>query len=150
MKMINQFTGSYSFLSNFYLSPIVYENRVYKTVEHFYQASKTDDLILKTQIIDCESPADAKAMGKKVPLITEWLQKRDSVMETGLDLKFAIPDLKNQLLSTGDAELIEGNFWHDTYWGVDLRTGQGFNILGKMLMKLRYRLTMDQIQGSLI
>ena len=36
-----------------------------------------------------------------------------------------------------DAELIEGNTWHDTFWGVDLKTGEGENHLGKILMALR-------------
>ena len=33
------------------------------------------------------------------------------------------PHLARFLVETGDAELIEGNSWHDTFWGVDLKTG---------------------------
>lgn len=34
-----------------------------------------------------------------------------------LNLKFRQHlDLGNLLIATGDAELIEGNHWHDTYW----------------------------------
>jgi predicted NAD-dependent protein-ADP-ribosyltransferase YbiA (DUF1768 family) len=44
-------------------------------------------------------------------------------------------DLKELLLATGDHELIEGNKWHDTFWGVC--DGIGQNYLGKILMEIR-------------
>lgn len=39
------------------------------------------------------------------------------------------------LINTGDAELIEGNSWGDTFWGEC--NGIGENNLGKILMKIR-------------
>ena len=50
------------------------------------------------------------------------------------------PKLGEQLLSTGNADLIEGNTWNDRYWGVDVRSGAGENHLGKILMKVRSEL----------
>ena len=47
-------------------------------------------------------------------------------------------DLKEKLLKTGNAILIEGNWWNDTYWGVC--NGIGENNLGKILMKIREEL----------
>lgn len=47
----------------------------------------------------------------------------------------AHPDLTELLLVTGDAELIEGNTWGDTTWGVC--RGKGENLLGKILMAVR-------------
>lgn len=47
------------------------------------------------------------------------------------------PRLAKRLLSTKDMELIEGNTWNDTYWGIDLRSMDGQNRLGKILMKIR-------------
>ena len=47
------------------------------------------------------------------------------------------PHLKEKLLATGDRELVEGNWHGDKYWGVCLRTGEGNNHLGRMLMELR-------------
>ena len=38
------------------------------------------------------------------------------------------------------AEIIEGNYWHDTFWGVDEETGVGENNLGKILMEVRANL----------
>ena len=42
------------------------------------------------------------------------------------------------LIKTGDQELIEGNYWNDTYWGVCKGVGQ--NKLGKILMRVREEL----------
>jgi predicted NAD-dependent protein-ADP-ribosyltransferase YbiA (DUF1768 family) len=46
------------------------------------------------------------------------------------------------LLETGDAELIEGNDWGDTFWGVC--GGKGNNFLGKLLMEVRKELRSAQ------
>ena len=54
------------------------------------------------------------------------------------------PKLKEQLLSTGDAILIERNTWNDRYWGVDIRSGVGKNHLGKILMKIRSELKANE------
>ena len=45
------------------------------------------------------------------------------------------PELGKLLLGTKDEELIEGNDWDDTFWGVC--NGVGENHLGKTLMKIR-------------
>ena len=47
------------------------------------------------------------------------------------------PLLAKRLLETGDCMLQEGNYWKDLFWGVDLKTGEGENHLGKILMELR-------------
>jgi len=48
------------------------------------------------------------------------------------------PDLAAKLIATGDEELVEGNTWGDTYWGVCRGVGQ--NKLGKILMNVRQEL----------
>jgi predicted NAD-dependent protein-ADP-ribosyltransferase YbiA (DUF1768 family) len=53
-----------------------------------------------------------------------------------LRIKFTDTDLKNQLINTGTKELIEGNWWNDTFWGIS--KGIGENWLGKTLMAIRY------------
>jgi hypothetical protein len=58
-------------------------------------------------------------------------------MSQGLIKKFSNPGLKSKLLETQDSILVEGNIWGDTFWGVDIRTNQGRNTLGILLMKLR-------------
>lgn len=60
------------------------------------------------------------------------------VMRDLLQQKFSNGILREQLLATGDQELIEGNTWGDTFWGVC--NGEGQNVLGKMLMNIREEL----------
>jgi predicted NAD-dependent protein-ADP-ribosyltransferase YbiA (DUF1768 family) len=54
--------------------------------------------------------------------------------------KFKNSKLREQLLATGGQELLEGNWWGDTWWGVDIDTGKGENHLGKILMQIRNEL----------
>ena len=48
--------------------------------------------------------------------------------------------LTQKLLQTGDMPIEEGNAWNDTFWGVDIRTGEGENHLGEILMQVRKEL----------
>ena len=59
-----------------------------------------------------------------------------------LRLKFRQnPRLRECLLSTQDAVLVEGNTWHDNYWGNcrcrKCRRHKGLNRLGRLLMQVR-------------
>ena len=56
-------------------------------------------------------------------------------MKNLLLIKFKNSELRDKLISTNDKELIEGNTWRDTFWGV--YRGKGKNILGKLLMSVR-------------
>jgi hypothetical protein len=55
--------------------------------------------------------------------------------------KFAIPELRQQLIDTGDARIIEGNTWGDVFWGVC--KGKGENHLGRLIESIR-----ESINGS--
>jgi len=132
--MIKEFQGSYRFLSNFYPCRIVYEGIAYLSVEAFYQAQKTFSVVRKREISQMR-PGQAKRAGRDLVLRYDWEEIKLEVMEKGLRLKFADPDLKALLLETGVQELIEGNYWGDEFWGV--YNGKGQNNLGKLLMKVR-------------
>jgi predicted NAD-dependent protein-ADP-ribosyltransferase YbiA (DUF1768 family) len=89
-----------------------------------------------------QSPSEAKAAGNRNGILkdfdpVEWELRKDKVMEELLRIKFQNPDLKNLLAQTGNAKLIEGNTWGDTYWGVDVVTGVGANKLGVLLERIR-------------
>jgi predicted NAD-dependent protein-ADP-ribosyltransferase YbiA (DUF1768 family) len=60
-------------------------------------------------------------------------------MLTLLREKFRDWNLRDRLLNTGDAILIEGNTWHDTYWGhcICPRCHGGANFLGILLTQVR-------------
>ena len=133
--LIGPFTGPYRFLSNFAEIEIRLPDGTYPTVEHAFQASKTDDLAERAHVRAAPTPAGAKKRGKKVRLRPDWETVKVSIMEGLVRQKFADPALREQLLATGDEELVEINTWNDRFWGVC--KGKGQNNLGKILMKVR-------------
>jgi ribA/ribD-fused uncharacterized protein len=108
---------------------------LFPTIEHYYQAMKSERPQDWINIAKISTPGGAKQAGKKLILRPNWEQTKLEFMENGLRAKFQIPELKEKLLATGTAELVEGNYWNDTFWGVC--KGVGENHLGKLLMKIR-------------
>lgn len=135
MGNITSFSGRNRFLSNFVRSPIEFEGIRYPTVEHFFQAQKTTNRERQQWIAEAETPSLAKRRGRTVHLRPGWESIKESIMLQGLRLKFIGTPFQQMLLNTGDAELIEGNTWGDTYWGVCNDVGE--NKLGKLLMQVR-------------
>jgi N-glycosidase YbiA len=135
---IKSFRGAYRFLSNFYPCSVSYNERKYPSVEHAYQAAKSPhDPAYQAKIlrIPADEAGQAKALGQSVTLREDWEDVRIDIMLDLIRQKFRHPKLRIQLKSTDEAELIEGNYWFDTFWGVC--NGHGENHLGKILMKVR-------------
>lgn len=147
-ETINSFTGDYRFLSNFYPCQVELDGRTYPSTEHAYQAAKTLKLDERKPFYKSPLPTagEAKKLGRKLTLRSDWEGVKLSVMEGLLRQKFNQPELKEKLLETGDATLVEGNTWGDTFFGVDKRKG-GQNHLGKLLMKIRNEHA-KQLSGS--
>ena len=133
--MIDKFDGEYAFLSNYSASPFRIDYILFPTMEHYFQANKADNQNDYLHIAYAPTPGEAKRLGRKIQLRSDWEEIKDKVMLTGLRKKFADPELRNLLLATGNEELVEGNYWGDTYWGVC--NGVGQNKLGKLLMQVR-------------
>jgi len=135
--VIDRFHNEYAFLSNFYPSPIYVEGLRYPSVEHAYQAAKTDDPLHREVIRSMPTAVSAKRFGRSgtITLIAGWDNKRMEVMTYLLGLKFSAPSLRVKLLATYPHELVERNVWKDVYWGI--YNGKGENHLGKLLMTLR-------------
>jgi N-glycosidase YbiA len=71
------------------------------------------------------------------PTRPDWFDIRVSKMRDAVMVKFAAnPDIRQQLVETGDEELIEGNDRGDRFWGV-APDGNGENMLGHILMDTR-------------
>lgn len=134
--MINSFSGYNRFLSNFYEVDVFFDGDLYPSVEHAYQAAKTDDLEYRQLIKKALTPAKAKSIGRVVPLRDNWEFSKLDIMKDLLQQKFSQEPFKTKLLATGDKQLIEGNYWGDIFWGQDLQ-GKGLNHLGKLLMEVR-------------
>lgn len=134
---IDHFRGEYAFLSNFWEAPVLYQDLIYGSNEAAFQAQKCRTQYEKYAFTEMR-PARAKKEGRMVDLRSDWEAVKVTVMEEIVRAKFTQnEDLKWRLLATGDACLEEGNTWHDTFWGVDARTGEGLNHLGRILMKVR-------------
>jgi len=139
--VIREFRGRYHFLSNFFPSAIVVDGIRFPTVEHAFAAAKTHDLDAKKRIAVAATPGAAKYAGRRVALRSDWEVVKTDVMLEMLRVKFAShPNLAAMLLDTGEAQLFESNRWNDRVWGVDVRTGEGENRLGKLLMQVRAEL----------
>lgn len=139
-NLVDSFQGEYRFLSNFWPASVVFEGVTYPSVEHAYVASKTLDVIARRDIPNMAAGA-AKRYGRKLRIRSDWTEVRVSLMRDFVRQKFAAPLLAAQLIATAPAELIEGNTWGDTFWGVCGSKGE--NNLGKILMQVR-----DQLIGA--
>lgn len=134
---IRSFSGRYDFLSNFYEHSFRWSGDVWRTAEHAFQAAKAAEPIDYFRIREAATPGKAKRMGRHCGIKPGWDASRVSVMADIVRAKFMDPVLRKKLLDTADAELVEGNGWGDTFWGVDLVTGEGQNQLGTILMATR-------------
>jgi ribA/ribD-fused uncharacterized protein len=132
---ITQFSGKHAFLSNFCPAPIWIDEMLFTSAEHAYQAAKTLDASERRKIQRLTTPSEAKRAGRTVTLRADWEEVKLDVMLDILRKKFSHTHQRQQLLDTGDRELIEGNWWGDTFWGVC--KGEGENHLGRLLMQVR-------------
>jgi ribA/ribD-fused uncharacterized protein len=148
---IKSFSGEYSFLSNFYPAKVIYMGVLFPTVEHAYVAAKnpTRDFVLSIAALPVTKAAVAKKMGQRTKIRSDWDQVKLSIMETLLRQKFNEGELQKALIGTDNDQLIEGNWWHDNFWGgcnckkcTDIPK---YNHLGKLLMQIRSDLTNELV-----
>jgi hypothetical protein len=139
---INCFDGTeYEFLSNFHPAQVIHNGFFYSSTEAAYQASKSLDPKVWERFATFDEPNYAKRMGQKIKCRDDWPEVKYQIMYDLVKQKFMRhPKLAKQLLDTGDAILIEGNWWHDTEWGVcncKACGNVGQNWLGRILMMVR-------------
>ena len=140
-KAITSFREEYAFLSNMYSVPVEWNGHTYQNSEAAFQSAKTLDPEERNTFCNLNCVA-AKQRGKKVLLRKDWNDVKNGIMEEIIRAKFTQnPELAKKLVKTGDAQLMEGNYWHDTYWGVNSMTLEGKNHLGIILMKIRAELS---------
>ncbi|CAG8516180.1 2678_t:CDS:2 [Diversispora eburnea] len=137
--------------TNFYSAPVMIDNKLWPTTEHYFQASKFCQLELRERIRKLRFPSDAFKLGREYNSLKrkEWEvacssrnfpQKRlfkEFIMMYALKCKFEQHDkLKYLLLSTGTAKIYE-HTERDSYWGDGGINGKGLNRLGEYLEELR-------------
>jgi len=144
-ESIEHFNGPFSFLSNFYPAEVHLDGLEYPTVEHAFQAAKSVSLQHRERVQSASTPGKAKRLGRGVKLRHDWEDVKVAIMGDLLRSKFTYhEDLGVKLLATGDAHLVEGNDWGDTFWGVC--NGVGENWLGQLLMQVRRELQEDKLE----
>ena len=141
LYIVWEFRGPYRWLSNFHEVTIEFEGDTYPSTEAAYQAAKCANIEDRALFFSDTkiTSATTKVLGSQVKLREDWTD------DLRLDIMFHLNhqkflnsrDLGDKLLATGEAILMEGNLWGDTFWGVDLLSGVGKNHLGQILMDVR-------------
>jgi hypothetical protein len=134
-------TGEYGCFSNFYRASVFLHGKRWATTEHYFQAQKFAGTEHEEAVRLCKTPRQAadKGRSRKLPLRHDWERVKDQVMRDAVLAKFTQhDDLRQILLATGDAELVEHTA-NDSYWG-DGGDGSGLNRLGQILMSVRAEL----------
>lgn len=138
------FNTQWDFLNNQY--PYCIQDAygiVYSSVERAYLASRTTDAEKRLRIAKANTNKLAKALSDAYADISNWEGTRYWSMYTKLLKKFKNPTLRQKLLDTGNAKLINTVKNCDNYWGQCMckycRQSQinGTNRLGELLMRIR-------------
>ena len=128
----------YGEFSNFAEYSVTIKKKRWPTSEHYFQAQKFKDKKDQEAIRKANSPMLAARMGRdrKRNLRRDWESSKVNVMREAVLSKFTQhEDLRELLLSTGDARIVE-HTENDDYWG-DGGNGRGKNMLGRILMDVR-------------
>jgi hypothetical protein len=140
---IDGFQGYYRFLSNFWYAVLCIDDKEYQTSEHYFHAMKCVDDTDAEYIRNLDRPGEAKQCVRSMGYKPDFKESNNdlAVMFTGVLAKFEQnSSLAEKLVATGDALLIEGNRWHDNYWGrctCAKCRNYGHNHLGRVLMTVR-------------
>lgn len=127
--------------TNFSPHPVLYQGKIYPTSEHLFQSFKFQGHRpnLAEHIRTCsEWPSVAFREARRfLPEVRpDWKQVNIEKMDETLWHKFdQHRNLREELLATGDAELVEDSD-KDSFWGIGA-DHQGRNELGKALERLR-------------
>ena len=146
MTVINFYSTQSEFgcFSNFSRHSVWLKGKSWPTSEHYFQAQKFVGTEHEEAVRKAKTPGIAAQIGRdrKRPLRRDWEKVKDSIMRDAVLDKFSQhADLKEILLSTADAKLVEHTF-NDSYWG-DGGDGSGQNKLGQILMSVREELRTD-------
>lgn len=129
-------------LTNYYPCQITYEGITYQSSEAIFQSRKTLDSSRWAAYANV-TPDESKRMGRAEVLRPDWDKVKFQIMYSILEAKFnQVPEFRKELMSTGDAVLIEDTTgWHDNIWGIcscpECTNKPYSNLLGLALTLLR-------------
>ncbi len=137
----SEIDGPYKCFSNFYPCEFMFHNKKFNCSEQAFMWMKAfifEDEDTAEEILKETSPYKIKKLGRKVKNFDEdkWDEIRYDIMyQVNMAKYYYNEDLRNILLCTGDSYLFEDSPY-DYIWGVG-KTGNGRNLLGKVLMEIR-------------
>ena len=143
----------YGVFSNLYKREIDFEGEVFATSEHAYQAGKARKPAVRKWLMEAPSPSLLAMAAHGLyywDVAPGWSKTKFDRMRAVLRAKFTQhEDLKEMLLGTGDARLVEcatvdnpvNRLWGEV-------NGFGKNTLGIMLMELRSELLREEQKGG--
>jgi len=127
-------------LGNFFELPIHYNGRTFRNSEAAFQAQKFIHNPALMQQFETLTGDEAFRLARthKTSIRSDWMQVNVREMTQILRTKASNPLIKEKLLATGPAYLIEHNpvKGRDTFWSDD-NDGTGQNMLGRLWMKIR-------------
>lgn len=117
--VINRLIEEYEFLSNFYPVKVYYNGIVFFNSEAAYQVQKCKDKA-EQKLFEKLSADESKRLGRKIECREDWDSVKIPIMKEIVRAKFTLnKNLTEYLLQTGDTPIYEGNYWKDTFCGVD-------------------------------
>jgi N-glycosidase YbiA len=129
--------SDYWFLTSSHDTVFLYEGDEYKTIQHAYQAQKTYMAVDRYKVQYCSVPVYARINGHQIKCRADWKIINVNVMKKIMYEKFSQHEnLKEQLISTGERDIISISHFYGGFWGVSPQ-GEGENNYGKCLMYIR-------------
>lgn len=135
----------YGVFSNLFRCKVFFEDEEFETSEHAYQAGKARKEAVREWILSAPSPGLVAMAAHGLytwDIAPNWSKVKFDRMRGVLYAKFTQhPELKEILLATGDARLVESATVDNPVnrlWGEI--NGKGKNMLGVLLMELREKL----------
>lgn len=139
--------GKYRPLSNFHIERLHVSGLFYTSSEAAYMSEKTYKLSEKITLCNCSTGLEAKRLGQRVTLRSDWEEVKYSKMLKVLREKFKQSVFcRDLLLSTGSKYIEESNWWNDNYWGKC--HAYGLNNLGKILVQIRTEIIAGEEDGN--
>ena len=147
-NIISSFSLENWFLSNFYEQEVTINGVIYKTAEHAFNSLKCPDtkecLENKQAIENAKTAKESRIIGLQSPTRPDWETSKTSIMKTILSAKFKIEEMKDFLNNTKNAYIVNGNLYHDNFWGICIvkdckmcKDVVGENNSGNLMMEVR-------------
>lgn len=143
----------YGAFSNLYRRDVMFDEEVFATSEHAYQAGKARKPAVRKWLMEAPSPSLLAMAAHGLyywDIAPGWSKTKFDRMRAVLRAKFTQhTDLRRLLLSTGDARLVETATIDNEVnrlWGEV--NGVGRNMLGALLMELRDELRVEMMSAN--